>query len=111
MYSHYVPKGTGINAVYTVRIPHKFLNVFRCKRPTMAKEKWFQHWDRKKRGLKYHENDLIFTNSVHSSIKTIPNLLFLPDLIWADFFLFPMVKALLSGDSDFFYCSWNGSAK
>jgi hypothetical protein len=45
IYTNYVPKGQTVNANYIVDALSKFLATFKKKRPNMAAQEWFFHWD------------------------------------------------------------------
>ncbi len=45
IYTNYVPKGETVNAKYIKKALARFLKVFKAKRPIMASQDWFLHWD------------------------------------------------------------------
>jgi hypothetical protein len=45
IYMNYVPKGKTVNAEYIKKALARFLKVFKAKRPIMASQDWFLHWD------------------------------------------------------------------
>jgi [histone H3]-lysine36 N-dimethyltransferase SETMAR len=45
IYTHYVPKGTSVNANYIVGVLGRFLKALKQKRPIMAAADWWFHWD------------------------------------------------------------------
>ncbi len=44
-WQHIVPRGASTNATYTIKALGKFLEHFKKKKPTMAQELWWFHWD------------------------------------------------------------------
>jgi hypothetical protein len=45
IYTHIVPRGASINAAYTNKVLGTFLEHFKKKRPAMAAQQWWFHWD------------------------------------------------------------------
>ncbi len=101
IYTNYVPKGETVNAEYIKKALARFLKVFKSKRPIMASQDWFLHWD----------NAPVQEYLAAKGVKTLRHPPYLPDLAPADFFLFPRVKSELAGLSlkqETFQKSWEG---
>ncbi len=45
IYTNYIPKGETVNAEYIKKALARFPQVFKSKRPIMASQDWFLHWD------------------------------------------------------------------
>jgi hypothetical protein len=45
IYTHIVPRGASINGAYTIKVLGTFLEHFKKKRPPMAQQQWWVHWD------------------------------------------------------------------
>ncbi len=107
IYMNYVPKGETVNAEYIKKALARFLNVFKSKRPIMASQKWFLHWD----NAPVHTAATVQEYLAAKGIKTLRHPPYLSDLAPADFFLFPRVKIKLAGLSlkqETFQKSWEG---
>jgi hypothetical protein len=46
IYTHIVPRGSTVNAAYIVKVLDIFMRHFKKKRPVMAEQPWFFHWDK-----------------------------------------------------------------
>ncbi len=45
IYSHIVPKGSTVNAMYIVKVLDNFMKHIKKKRPVLVDQGWFFHWD------------------------------------------------------------------
>jgi len=45
IHTSYLPRGQTVNTTYIIEALSKFLKIFRKKRPIMASQNWFLHWD------------------------------------------------------------------
>jgi hypothetical protein len=45
IYTHIIPKGSKINAIYIVKVLSIFIKKLRQKLPEMVSREWFFHWD------------------------------------------------------------------
>ena len=87
VYEHFAPVGAKVNSDNVIEVLRKFMKSFHRKRPEMAAEEWFLHWD----------NAPVHTSASIRGIKTLLHPPYSPDLAPADFFLFPSIKRALSG--------------
>ncbi len=62
----------------------RFLKVFRQKRPIMAEQEWWLHWD----NALVHTAATVADFLAAKGVKTVPHPPYSPDLAPADFFLF-----------------------
>jgi histone-lysine N-methyltransferase SETMAR len=107
IYTNYVPKGETVNAEYIKKALARFLKVFKSKRPIMASQDWFLHWD----NAPVHTAATVQEYLAAKGVKTLRHPPYSPDLAPADFFLFPRVKSELAGLSlkqETFQKSWEG---
>ena len=96
IYQHYAPLGSKINSDYLIEVLGKFLKVFRRKRTEKAGPgEWILHWDNSP--LHTARSTASFLSK--RGIRTLEHPPYSPDLAPAEFFLFPTVKAALSGDT------------
>jgi hypothetical protein len=93
IYTNFIPEGKTVNASYIQTALTRFLKVFRQKRPIMAAQEWWLHWD----NAPVHTAASVVDFLAAKGVKTVPHPPCLPDLALADFFLFPRVKAELAG--------------
>jgi len=110
IYTNYVPRGQTVNATYIIEALYKFLKVFRKKRPILASQDWFLHWD----NSPVHTAAAVQAYLAAKSIQLIAHPPYSPDLAPADFFLFPKVKLELAGISmtkDTFKSTWERAIK
>ncbi len=84
IYTNFVPKGQTVNASYIRTALARFLEVFRQKRPKMALQDWWLHWD----NAPVHTAATVADFLAAKGVKTVPHLPHSPDLAPADFFLF-----------------------
>jgi hypothetical protein len=90
IYTHIVPRGSTVNAAYIVKVLDVFMRHFKKKRPVMAEQPWFFHWD----------NAPVHTAAIVQDwlqVQVLCHLPYSPDLAPADFFLFRRVKEELAG--------------
>ncbi len=107
IYTNHVPKGKTVNAEYIKKALARFLKVFKSKRPIMASQEWFLHWD----NVPVHTAAMVQEYLAAKGVKTLRHPPYSPDLAPADFFLFPRVKTELAGFSlkqETFQKSWEG---
>jgi histone-lysine N-methyltransferase SETMAR len=107
IYTHIVPKGAAINAAYTIKVLGKFLEHFKKKRPAMAAQQWWFHWD----NAPVHTAASVKEWMAAKGIQVLEHPPYSPDLAPADFFLFQRVKAALAGttlDQDSLKTAWEG---
>jgi hypothetical protein len=71
----------------------KFLATFKKKRPNMAAQEWFFHWD----NAPVHTAAIVKDWMAARDFRLIDHPPYLPDLGPADFFLFPTIKWQLAG--------------
>jgi hypothetical protein len=95
IYTNFVPKGETVNATYIRTALTRFLKVFRQKRPIMAEQEWWLHWD----SAPVHTTATVTDFLASKGVKTVPHPPYLLDLAPADFFLFTKVKAELAGQT------------
>ncbi len=106
IYTNYVPKGETVNTEYIKKALARFLKVFMAKRPIMASQEWFLHWD----------NAPVHTAATvqyleAKGVKMLHHPPYSPDLAPVNFFLFPRVKTELAGlsmNQETFQKSWEG---
>jgi histone-lysine N-methyltransferase SETMAR len=108
--TNYVPKGQRINAIYIVDALSKFLATFKKKRPNMAAQEWFFHWD----NAPVHTAAVVKDWMAARDFRLIDHPPFSLDLAPADFFLFPIIKRQLAGKTltqETFKTMWEGVAR
>ena len=88
-----VPKGKPVNGDYIIDVLKRFLKVFRKKRPEMASNKWFLHWD----NAPVHTARNFKAFLEDRDINLLEHPPYSPDLAPADYFLFPRMKSDLAG--------------
>ncbi len=93
IYTHIVPRGSTVNAAYIVKVLDVFMRHFKKKRPVMAEQPWFFHWD----NAPVHTAAIVQDWLVTHDVQVLRNLPYSPDLVPADFFLFRRVKEELAG--------------
>jgi histone-lysine N-methyltransferase SETMAR len=107
IYTHIVPRGASINATYTIKVLGKFLEHFKKKRPAMAQQQWWFHWD----NVPVHTAASVKEWMAAKGIQVLEHPPYSPDLAWADFFLFRRVKETLAGitlDQESLKNAWEG---
>ncbi len=107
IYTNIVPKGAKVNADYIVKALRVFMRRFRLKRPELAEQEWFFHWDNAPVHTAAKVQEWIAANGV----RVIEHPPYSPDLAPADFFLFQRIKAELGGmtlTSTTFKKTWDG---
>jgi histone-lysine N-methyltransferase SETMAR len=110
IYTNYVLKGQTVNANYIVEALSKFLATFKKKRPNMAAQEWFFHWDNNP----VHTAAVVKDWMAARDFRLIDHLPYLPDLSPADFFLFLTIKRQLAGKTltqETFETMWEGAAR
>ena len=45
IYQHYIPRGTGVNAAYVIKVLGMLKKILEQKRPDLAPGYWILHWD------------------------------------------------------------------
>jgi histone-lysine N-methyltransferase SETMAR len=108
IYMHIVPRGASINVAYTIKVLGTFLEHFKKKRPAMAAQQWWFHWD----------NAPVHTAATPvkewmaaKGIQVLEHPPYSPDLAPADFFLFRRAKKALAGitlDQESLKNAWKG---
>jgi histone-lysine N-methyltransferase SETMAR len=96
-----------VNAEYIKKALARFLKVFKSKRPIMASQEWFLHWD----NAPVHTAATVQEYLAAKGVQMLRHPPYSPDLAPADFFLFPRVKTKLAGLSlkqETFQKSWEG---
>jgi len=93
IYTHIVARGVTINAAYIVEVLGTFLKHFKKKRPVMATQEWFFHWD----NAPVHTTAVVQDWFTAHAIQLLDHPPYSPDLAPADFFLFKKVKEELAG--------------
>ena len=93
IYTLIIPRGATINAAYTVKVLRLFMKNFKSKRPIMAQQEWFFHWD----NAPVHTAAVVKDWFAANGIRLLPHPAYSPDLAPADFFLFKRVKEELAG--------------
>ena len=107
LYTHIVPKGTAVNAAYVVKVLGTFLKKLRQKRPRLADQGFVFHWD----NAPVHTAAVVKEWFAAKAIRLLEHPPYLPDLVPADFFLFPRVKEALAGHtltSSSLKTAWDG---
>jgi histone-lysine N-methyltransferase SETMAR len=84
IYTHIVPRGTTINAIYTVKVLGIFMKNVKKKRPAMVEQEWFFHWD----NAPVHTAAVVKEWIAANGLQLLPHPPYSPDLAPADFFLF-----------------------
>ncbi len=110
IYSNIVPKGTKVNADYIVMALRMFKRRFRQKRPELAEQEWFFHWD----NAPVHTAAKVQEWMAANSVQVIEHPPYSPDLAPADFFLFEKVKKELAGMTltrETFKMTWDGFSR
>ncbi len=95
IYSHTVPKGSIVNAMYIVKILDIFMKHMKKKRPVLVDQGWFFHWD----NAPVHTAPIIQDWLTAHSVQVLRHTPYSPDLAPADFFLFRHMKNELAGVS------------
>jgi hypothetical protein len=94
IYTHIIPRGSTVNAKYIVKVLDVFMRHFRKKRPVLAEQRWFFHWDNVPVNTAAFIQDWLATQKIQSrSSATRP----IRRISLADFFLFRHVKDELAG--------------
>jgi histone-lysine N-methyltransferase SETMAR len=93
IYMHIVPRGSTVNAAYIVKVLDVFMRHFKKKRPVMAEQPWFFHWD----NAPVHTAAIVQDWLVAHDVQVLRHPPYSPDLAPADFFLFRRVKEELAG--------------
>jgi hypothetical protein len=93
IYTHIVPRGSTVNAAYIVKVLDVFMRHFRKKRPVMAEQPWFFHWD----NAPVHTAAIVQDWLVAHDVQVLHHPPYMPDLAPTDFFLFRRVKEELAG--------------
>jgi len=107
IYTHIVPRGSTINANYIVKVLGIFIKTFKKKRPIMAEQEWFFHWD----NAPVHTAAVVQNWLAANSVQLLSHPPYSPDLAPADFFLFRRVKEELAGHTlsqDTIKKTWEG---
>jgi hypothetical protein len=110
IYTNYVPKGQTVNANYIVDALSKFLATFKKKRPNLAAQEWFFHWD----NTPVHTAAVVKDWMAARDFRLIDQPPYSPDLALADFFLFPTIKRQLASKTltqETFKTMWEGAAR
>jgi hypothetical protein len=110
IYTNYLPRGTTVNANYSVEALDTFMKILRKKRPQMVARDWLFHWD----NAPVHTAVKVTDWLAARDIKLIEHPPYLPDLAPADYFLFPRVKRELAGltlTQDTFKKEWEGAVQ
>jgi histone-lysine N-methyltransferase SETMAR len=84
IYTHMVPRGATINATYTIKVLGTFLEHFKKKRPAMAAQQSWFHWD----NAPVHTAASVKEWMATKGIQVLEHPPYSPDLAPADFFLF-----------------------
>ena len=94
IYMHWVSTGQTVNKEYYVEALREFRKRFCLKRPALCKTgQWHFHQD----NASIHNSILVTDYLTKTSIKTIPQTPYSPDLASYDFWLFPKLKEKLRG--------------
>jgi histone-lysine N-methyltransferase SETMAR len=93
IYTHIVPRGAKINAMYIVKALGTFMKHFKKKRPEMASREWFFHRD----NAPVHTATVVQDWLAANKIQVLEHPPYSPDLAPADYFLFRRVKEELAG--------------
>jgi histone-lysine N-methyltransferase SETMAR len=93
IYTHIVPRGAKINAMYIMKALGTFMKHFKKKRPEMASREWFIHWD----NAPVHTAAVVQDWLAANKIQVLEQPPYPPDLAPADYFLFRRVKEELAG--------------
>jgi histone-lysine N-methyltransferase SETMAR len=93
VYTHIVPRGATINAIYTVKVLGIFMKNLKKKRPAMLQQEWFFHWD----NAPVHTAAVVKNWLAANAVQMLQHPPYSPDLAPADFFLFKRVKEELAG--------------
>ena len=107
IYTNYLPRGTMVNANYIVGALGKSLTIFRQKRHVMAVQEWFFQWD----NAPVHSAAVVRDWIPAECFLLLEQPPYLPELIPADFLIFPKMKNKLPGCTlthETFYKSWEG---
>ena len=110
IYTNYVPRGTMVNANYIMDALGKFLKIFKKKRPEVASQEWFFHWD----NAPVHTAAVVKDWMAAKQLQVIEHPPYSPDLAPADFFLFPKIKKQLAGKTltqESLKKEWEGAAR
>lgn len=93
IYTNIVPRGATGNAAYITKALDTFMKHINKKRPEMAKQQWFFHWD----NAPVHTAAVVKNWFAAREVKLIEHPPYSPDLAPADFFLCRKVKEELAG--------------
>ncbi len=107
IYTHIIPRGASINSTYTIKVLGTFLEHFKKKRPAMAAQQWWFHWD----NMPFHTAASVKEWMAAKGIQVLEHPPYSPDLAPADFYLFRRVKEALAGttlDQDSVKTAWEG---
>ena len=107
IYTHIVPRGSTVNAAYIVKVLDVFMRHLRKKRPVLAEQRWFFHWD----NAPVHTANVVKEFLAKKNIKLLSHPPYSPDLAPADYFLFPKLKKELAGNTmtqEEFKKEWEG---
>ena len=95
IYTLIIPRGATINAAYTMKVLRLFMQNFKSKRPIMAEQVWFFHWDNGPVHTAAVVKDWLAANTV----RQLPHTHYSLDLAPVDFFLFKRVTEELAGNT------------
>jgi histone-lysine N-methyltransferase SETMAR len=93
IYTHFVLRGSTVNAAYIVKVLDIFMRHFKKKRPVMAEQSWFFLWD----NAPVYTAAIVQDWLVAHDVQVLRHPPYSPDLAPADFFLFRRVKEELAG--------------
>ena len=94
IYMYWVPTGQTVNKEYYVEVLREFRKRLLGKRPALFKSgQWHFHQD----NALVHNSILVTDYLTKMGMKTVPLLLYNPDLVPCDFWLFPKLKEKLRG--------------
>jgi hypothetical protein len=93
IYTHIVPRGDKVNAIYIVKVLCTFMKHLRKKRPEMVSQSWFFHWD----NARVHAAAVVQDWLAANQVQVLEHHPYSQDLALADFFLFRRVKEELAG--------------
>ena len=88
-----VPMGETVNAAFFLESLQRFMKTFKAKRPEIAAEEWFMHWENAPVHTAKSVRDFLNKNNIQL-LDHPPNS---PDLAPADLFLFSKLKRELAG--------------
>ena len=115
IYTNMVPRGQTVNGQYILDTLKTFFKHLNRKRPDLAKEGIFFHWDNAPVHTARIVQDFLAKKKEEGKIKeVVEHPPYSPDLAPADYFLFPKVKAALAGDfmdETTFKTTWEGALR